>query len=202
VPAIVAAILLAALGMAALGYAVWSKSRQPDWYDWALRIGLVMLTVSVLFGLAAWGLQAYTNRQAGRAIALLNRDTVEIGKNRPTSARAGNAHLAGREFADPRLELDKLPDFSNTNTHHYGSHSARRANGIDTSPVNRIIIPVLAVDKIVKYVPYDGFTWMIAGLQQEVAWLGDTSWPGLGSNTALAAHVTLRTGAEDLPLPV
>jgi sortase A len=68
--------------------------------------------------------------------------------------------------------------------------------GVDTSAVNRIIIPVLAVDKIVKYIPYDGHTWKIAGLQQEVAWLGETSWPGLGSNTALAAHVTLQTGSD------
>lgn len=26
--------------------------------------------------------------------------------------------------------------------------------------------------------------------------MGNTSWPGLGSNTALAGHVTLRTGAD------
>jgi sortase A len=26
--------------------------------------------------------------------------------------------------------------------------------------------------------------------------MGDTSWPGLGSNTALAGHVTLRNGAD------
>jgi sortase A len=26
----------------------------------------------------------------------------------------------------------------------------------------------------------------------EVAWLGNTSWPGLGSNTVLAGHVTVR----------
>jgi sortase A len=26
--------------------------------------------------------------------------------------------------------------------------------------------------------------------------MGDTSWPGLGSNTAMAGHVTLRNGAD------
>jgi len=36
------------------------------------------------------------------------------------------------------------------------------------------------MDTVVKYVPYDGLTWLIAGLQQEIAWMGDTSWPGLG----------------------
>jgi LPXTG-site transpeptidase (sortase) family protein len=62
--------------------------------------------------------------------------------------------------------------------------------------VNRIIIPALALDTVVKYVPYDGLTWLIAGLNQEIAWMGDTSWPGLGGNTALAGHVTLRDGSN------
>jgi len=62
---------------------------------------------------------------------------------------------------------------------------------LDTSPVVRIVIPVLLVDTVVKYVPYDGFTWLIGGLRGEVAWMGNTSWPGLGGNTALAGHVTV-----------
>jgi LPXTG-site transpeptidase (sortase) family protein len=68
----------------------------------------------------------------------------------------------------------------------------------DTSDVTRIIIPILNLDTIVKYVPYDGFTWLISGLQQEVAWMGNTSWPGLGSNTGLAGHVTV-AGMGDGP---
>jgi sortase A len=47
------------------------------------------------------------------------------------------------------------------------------------------------LDTEVKYVPYDGVTWMITGLRQEVAWMGNTSWPGLGGNTGLAGHVTV-----------
>jgi sortase A len=69
-------------------------------------------------------------------------------------------------------------------------------NQIDTSPVNRIVLPSIGVDTVVKYVPYDGFTWLIAGLQQEIAWMGDTSWPGLGGNTGLAGHVSLRNGRD------
>ena len=45
---------------------------------------------------------------------------------------------------------------------------------------------------MVAYVPFDGHTWMIQGLRNEVAWLGETSWPGLGGNTALAGHVTIK----------
>lgn len=67
-------------------------------------------------------------------------------------------------------------------------------NPPDTSPVVRLVIPSLSVDAIVKYVPYDDITmtWLIDGLREEVAWLGDTSWPGLGGNTVLAGHITVR----------
>ena len=68
----------------------------------------------------------------------------------------------------------------------------------DTSAINRIVIPALMLDTVVKYVPFDGVTWMIAGLRQEVAWMGDTSWPGLGGNTGLAGHVTV-AGMGDGP---
>ncbi|MBN2147057.1 MAG: sortase [Anaerolineales bacterium] len=68
----------------------------------------------------------------------------------------------------------------------------------DLSPVVRIAIPALILDTEVKFVPWDGFSWWILGLREEVAWLGNTSWPGLGSNTALAGHVTVR-GLGDGP---
>lgn len=69
---------------------------------------------------------------------------------------------------------------------------------VDASPVTRIVIPAIGLDAIVKYVPFDGWSWYITGLREEVAWLGDTSWPGLGGNTALAAHVTV-AGLGDGP---
>jgi LPXTG-site transpeptidase (sortase) family protein len=65
-------------------------------------------------------------------------------------------------------------------------------NTPDTSPVIRIVIPSLDIDAKVAYVPFDGQTWMIQGLREEVAWMGNTSWPGLGGNTGLAGHVTVR----------
>jgi LPXTG-site transpeptidase (sortase) family protein len=62
----------------------------------------------------------------------------------------------------------------------------------DTSPIVRIVIPSLDLDAKVAYVPFDGQTWMIQGLREEIAWMGDTSWPGLGGNTGLAGHITVR----------
>ena len=92
-------------------------------------------------------------------------------------------------------DLPALPDFP-IPTPTAPAASAEEAG--DKSAVTRIVLPSIGVDTVVKYVPFDGITWLIAGLQQEVAWLGETSWPGLGSNTALAGHVSLRSG-EDGP---
>jgi LPXTG-site transpeptidase (sortase) family protein len=66
----------------------------------------------------------------------------------------------------------------------------------DASAIQRIRIPRLALDTVVKFVPYEGGTWLIGGLKQEVAWMGDTSWPGLGGNTGLAGHVDLADGSD------
>jgi LPXTG-site transpeptidase (sortase) family protein len=68
----------------------------------------------------------------------------------------------------------------------------------DTSPVTRVVVPAINMDAVVKYVPFETWSWYITGLREEVAWLGNTSWPGLGGNTALAGHVTV-AGLGDGP---
>jgi LPXTG-site transpeptidase (sortase) family protein len=197
IPALIAAMLLGMIGLVSLGYAYWARSHQPDWSGWSFRMGLMLMGASLLFGLAALGLHAYSNRQAGNQVALLSGESLSINKNRPTPIHTPETLIwPGGNLNIPGSELDQLPDFPiPTPTAEVGTPQSG-ADSPDTSPVKRLIIPALALDTVVKYVPYDGLTWMIAGLQQEVAWLGDTSWPGLGSNTALAAHVTLRTGLD------
>ncbi|MFN2175518.1 MAG: sortase [Anaerolineales bacterium] len=64
----------------------------------------------------------------------------------------------------------------------------------DPSPANRLIIPKIGVDTVIKYVPFSDYTWLIAGLRQEIAWMGETSYPGLGGNTGLAGHLNLPDG--------
>ena len=198
IPALVVALLLGVIGLLCVGYAYWAKLHQPDWSGWSFRMGLVFIATSLLFGLAAWGLNSYSARQSDNKVALLSGESLSISKSNPTPIHTpetliwpgvGNLNIPGSE-------LEQLPDFPiPTPTLDPGTPPGE-IESTDTSPVNRILIPALALDTVVKYIPYDGITWKIAGLQQEVAWLGETSWPGLGSNTALAAHVTLRTGAD------
>jgi LPXTG-site transpeptidase (sortase) family protein len=64
-------------------------------------------------------------------------------------------------------------------------------NRTDTSPINRLVIPALEVDSMVHFIPFEDRTWDIQGLGLDIAWLGDTSSPGLGSNTVLAGHITV-----------
>ena len=67
----------------------------------------------------------------------------------------------------------------------------RMENRADTSPVTRLVIPDLKVDSTVYYIPFENKTWDIQELGMDIAWLGNTSSPGLGSNTVLAGHITV-----------
>jgi LPXTG-site transpeptidase (sortase) family protein len=63
-------------------------------------------------------------------------------------------------------------------------------NPLDTSPVTRLVVPALGVDAVVHYIPFEDLTWDVQDLGLDIAWLGNTSSPGLGGNTVLAGHVT------------
>jgi LPXTG-site transpeptidase (sortase) family protein len=60
----------------------------------------------------------------------------------------------------------------------------------DASPVIRLVIPALKVEAEVHHIPFENETWDVSELGLDIAWLGGTSSPGLGSNTVLAGHVT------------
>lgn len=131
--------------------------------------------------------------------------TAELSDLRPTP----EAGLPAEPLATPTLtagEIDlshllptptplNLPDFpvpTPTGTNLVGPDGGEA----DTSAIRRISIPAMQLVTNVKYVPFSGSTWLISGLKQEVAWMGDTSWPGVGGNTGLAGHVDLATGAR------
>jgi LPXTG-site transpeptidase (sortase) family protein len=63
------------------------------------------------------------------------------------------------------------------------------AESLDSSPVQRVIIPALAVDARVMSMPRSGDSWDLNGLRDNVGWLEGTSLPGLGGNTVLAGHI-------------
>jgi LPXTG-site transpeptidase (sortase) family protein len=191
--ALLSSILLAAFAILAFAGGFWAKKWGSDWTSWLLKMGAILTVAAIIFGLAGWALREKP-------------ETVE-----PSVSFVGPA--------DPWVESDEVqddipdePEFSLDVADYYVSEPETLPDypiptptievldegepPPDISPVERIVLPSIGVDTVVKFVPYDGFTWLIGGLKQEVAWMGNTSWPGLGGNTALAGHVTLREGGD------
>ncbi len=191
-PALLIAALLGAAGIAAMIYSFRAKQRDSQWSDWFLKTGMMVFTAGILFALAAYGFKK--DSRGNSPISLL------VGTNPPPAADSIQPFRPSNDLEDAwdlshSNEPEKLPDFP-VPTPSVVPTSAPNEKPPDTSAVNRIVVPAMDLDTVVKYVPFDGLTWLIAGLKQEVAWMGSTSWPGLGGNTALAGHVTLLGGGN------
>jgi LPXTG-site transpeptidase (sortase) family protein len=188
IPALLVGFLLFLAGLFALGYSGRIHSSRSQWSGWYQRIGLLLLFSGVIFALGGFLLS-----KAGNQSTILT--NLPDGMVTET-AKVVNYSLTPEAAIIPWPDtLDKLPDFpipSPTVVITPGPDGEKP----DISAVTRLIIPAIGVDNIVKYVPFDGQTWMIAGLKEEIAWMGNTSWPGLGSNTGLSGHVTLRDGSD------
>lgn len=162
------------------------KTNESQWSGWLARTGLILIGAGLLFALASWGLSLPGKSASIAAMPTPSAEsTIQIFNSEPDSLAF--------EMLLPTATPDRLPDFIIPTP---SLHPSQDGDSIDSSPVEQILIPALGLDTVVKYVPYDGFTWQIAGLKQEVAWMGDTSWPGLGKNTGLAGHVTLVDGSN------
>jgi sortase A len=193
-------LLLGALGLGALVYSLWAKSGNPTWAPWFTTTGLILVTACFVF---VFGSFLFRNR-GDEAVQVSSLESTKPPlPDTPTSVQVespqpamGSIQFQEPYVADPDEPVpETLPDYpvpTPTLT-----APAEEDDGLpDTSSVERIVIPALALDTVVKYVPFSEFTWLIAGLKQEIAWMGDTSWPGLGSNTGLAGHVTLGDGSD------
>jgi LPXTG-site transpeptidase (sortase) family protein len=189
--ALASGILLGLLGLAAIVYGIWSREKRPDWADWYQKTGLMLVIVGVIFGLASLGISQEPGRPLPIAIQENSPQVADAsGETRRVEVIDGETWI----FIEPVPTEEILPDFPIPAPSVMPTVEAEEPP--DTSAIQEIVIPAINLDTIVKYVPFDGYTWLITGLRQEVAWMGDTSWPGLGGNTALAGHVTLRTGDE------
>jgi LPXTG-site transpeptidase (sortase) family protein len=178
-------VLLAFLGLVVLIVGLRARKQQSAWSTWLTRMALIMIGAALVFGLATWGL-SLPSQSVVDSSPLVSSSTPVI-----VSWHADPENLSF-EMLLPTPTPDTLPDYQvpTPDTDSENSESA------DTSPIQQLMVPALGLDAVVKYVPYDGYTWQIAGLKQEIAWLGETSWPGLGKNTGLAGHVTLVDGTD------
>ena len=177
---------------------VWSKTRNQKNRLWMTVGGTLLLVVGFVIAITTSGVLG-SNKLVQLSSQTPTSDGSIAGLQVVEPSATILPHLPASAFSTPDnvVPIVTLPDYPvptpvMTITPQPGEV------GPDTSDVTRIVIPILTLDTIVKYVPYDGMTWLINGLSQEVAWMGNTSWPGLGSNTALAGHVTV-AGMGDGP---
>lgn len=183
--------LCGALGLGSvflIWYGIWVREEQPQASGRYWAIGGLLAAGGLIAGIIGSGWFKQT-RDMRPQVAYAPTHAAENVAGYAIAPIFPTEDATRYELIYP-TEISKLPDFpipSPTNL-----PNAKPDSTPDTSPVVRLGIPALSLDNIVKYVPFDGQTWMIAGLKQEIAWLGNTSWPGLGGNTVLAGHVTLR----------
>jgi LPXTG-site transpeptidase (sortase) family protein len=196
--AIIPGILILGLGVGLLLFGIWLKVSDKKNIRWMITIGSLLVVIGFIVVGSTSGLFKSTMRAiikdtsptTGGILAPLQ--PVE-----PSETKLPRLPAAAFSTPEAMIPIVTLPDYpiptpDITMTPQPGNP------GPDTSPVVRIAIPGIFLDTEVKYVPYDGYSWMISGLRQEVAWMGNTSWPGLGGNTALAGHVTV-AGMGDGP---
>ncbi len=182
--------LLGMLGLAALAYGAVARGKKSLWANWFMLAGLILLCGGALFGVAAWGFQAVPS-ETPQELAAISHATRAPESNlilpaQPTDfVEVWDAWPTPTPQSLPDYPIPEPPDHLN---------QGPNGNEADSSAMTRIIIPAMGLDTVVKYVPLDNSGWLIGGLKQEVAWMGDTSWPGLGSNTGLAGHVDLANG--------
>ncbi len=188
-PAVLTATLLGLTGIASIAYSFRAKTTRPLWSDWYLKTGIMLLVVGGVFGLVS---QIFLPGRQPEPTQVAQAP-LETSLTPSPGNGADEEEPLQMWWPSSTPEPETLPDYPIPTPSVAAGEEGE--SGPDTSAVNQITIPQLELNTVVKYVPYDGFTWMIAGLQNEIAWMGDSSWPGLGGNTALAGHVTLRNGA-------
>jgi LPXTG-site transpeptidase (sortase) family protein len=196
--AVIPGIALIGVGIGLLFFGIWLKITDKKKQLWMIQLGALLIIIGFIFGVTGSGLISSArhvdlNEQSPTAAEVL----AQILPVEPTQTKFPRLPAAAFSTPEDLVPYATLPDYP-IPTPELTITPQPGEQGPDTSAVERIAIPSILLDTVVKYVPYDGNSWMISGLREEVAWMGDTSWPGLGSNTGLAGHVTV-AGMGDGP---
>jgi LPXTG-site transpeptidase (sortase) family protein len=187
-------IILIGSGLILLFLGVRSKIQNRKNAFWIISVGTLFVIVGFVIGMSVFGVVHPQQANQDEIISTVDGSVAQM-QTSPSSL----PRLPASAFSTPEavVPIVTLPDYP-IPTPQITVTLQPGDTGPDTSPVVRIAIPILSLDTEVKYVPYDGFSWLITGLRHEVAWMGNTSWPGLGGNTSLAGHVTV-AGLGDGP---
>jgi LPXTG-site transpeptidase (sortase) family protein len=191
-------ILLIFFGGILLGLVRWTKARIHKDRLWMTVSGSLLFLLGFILIVANSGLFTHFGEAASeQASPAEGTDIVQEQPAEPSATSLAWQPASAFSTPDSVVPIVTLPDYP-VPTPVLTVTPRPGEIGPDTSSITRIVIPALMLDTEVKYVPYDGYTWLINGLRSEIAWMGDTSWPGLGGNTGLAGHVTV-AGMGDGP---
>jgi LPXTG-site transpeptidase (sortase) family protein len=215
-------LLMLLLGLLALLGSFLIRLRHPLRGGGTARLGLLLILLGVVFSVAGWAFNSSGEAQppqlsmlAGAKPALATRmPPTATPTNRPTDTQTAaelqppptDTEVPAPILPTVTIDLSDLVDFHPTPTPNAlpsypiptpTAYPTRGPGGVepDASAATRLLIPSIGLDTVIKYVPFNGDTWLIGGLKQEIAWMGNTSWPGLGGNTGLAGHVDLADGS-------
>ncbi len=201
-----AAVALILLALVLLCAGLLLYLRRPLYAGAVTRAGLLLFVVGLFGVAAAWmarpaarpegQIAALQGAKPARATTIPRLPTATPLPPTPTLPAGVIVSQAQPEIEHllPTPTPEVLPDYP-IPTPTIGTTEGPDGGPPDSSAITRLIIPSMGLDTEVKYVPYNGDTWLIGGLKQEIAWMGDTSWPGLGGNTGLAGHVDLADGS-------
>ena len=196
--AMIPGVLIIGLGGLLLIMLIWSKERNQRDRLWMMVGGTLLVLIGFIAVASASGLFNSSGQTRGyQQTPTYGGLIAQAPPVDPTVTELPWLPASAFSTPDAVIPIVTLPDYP-IPTPKITITPKPGEDGPDISAVVRIVIPALFLDTEVKYVPYDGFTWMISGLRQEIAWMGNTSWPGLGGNTGLAGHVTV-AGMGDGP---
>lgn len=185
--------LIGGLGLVLCGLGIWMWKRNSINKFWIMGIGTILLVISfvTLYTEMQTRIIGDDSNLSPRFTDIFGADISEQVQGYLSATPSVQAQLPAYLFATPEaIFIETLPSYP-IPTPDITITPGPEIEQPDTSPVNRIIIPAIFLDTEVKFVPFDGISWLIRGLRHEVAWLGNTSWPGLGGNTVLAGHITV-----------
>lgn len=185
----------------AIWYGAWAKANQMAGIRWYFSIGMLLIAAALVTGLVGSGVMNSDKKEGTEPVFMIKTPSAHAY---PTPEMLAGFEIAPafEDTQSGRLPIYRpltpgpmatLPDFLVPSPTIVAT-PYQVTSTLDTSPIVRLVIPTLQVDSEVKYVPWDNSleTWLISGLRHEIAWLAGSSWPGLGSNTVLAGHVTVR----------
>jgi LPXTG-site transpeptidase (sortase) family protein len=153
-----------------------------------------------LLGLAVWTTGLYPAGPAQATTPI--RD--ETGQRLAVVART-DARSSLKPEGEIRPQVDSLEDTNASNAHVEVSSSrllssrssastgtsGTKAQSRNEMVIQRISIPSLKIDAQVVDVPFNGMTWDISTLGQDIARLGQIPGESAGKNTVLAGHFTI-----------